>query len=350
MTQISPSPSGESPHERPTLSRRMLLGAAGGATAIAALGAPSLANAEGAGGYQNPVEPKSHPDPAVLEADGAFWLYSTAGAMGAMPVLTSPDLITWTEVGNGMPVIASWSVSGRHWAPEVIQVGDRYLSYYTARRGDMNQQAVSVSVAESPAGPFVDNRTSPLIGQVDEGGSIDASPFRDADGSLWLLWKNDGNAQGKPSYIYLQGLTDDGLELTGEPQRIIGMDQPYEIYTIEGASVIIHKGVYYCLYSTGEYWKNTYGVCWATAPAITGPWTKGGDGPILAGNDVAAGPGHGMPIKVGPHWWYLYHAWQPDAVGGPPGRLVWLSRLKFTGNGPVIDGPHVDNPLKPLIR
>ena len=350
MTQISPSPSGEpSPTARP-LSRRALLGVAGGATAIAAVGGTFPAVAHGARGFQNPVEPTSHPDPAVLYAEGAYWLYSTAGAMGAMPVLTSPDLINWTEVGNGMPVIASWSVSGRHWAPELIQVGDRYQSYNTARRGDMNQQAVSVSVSDSPAGPFVDNRTAPLIGQVDEGGSIDASPFRDADGSLWLLWKNDGNAQGKPSYIYLQRLTDDGLEMVGEPQRMFGMDQPYEIYTIEGASVIIHKGTYYCFYSTGEYWKNTYGVCWATAPSITGPWTKRGGGPILAGNDVAAGPGHGMPVKVGPHWWYVYHAWQPDHVGESPGRLVWLSRLKFTDDGPVIDGPKVSNPFAPILR
>lgn len=330
-----------------SLSRRALLTATGGAAAVATLGPAPGASA--AGGYQNPVEATNHPDPGVLEADGAFYLYSTAGEMGAMPVLTSPDLINWTEVGNGMPVIAPWSVSGRHWAPEVIKVGDRYLSYYTARRKDRDQQAISVSVSDSPAGPFTDDRTSPLIGQIDEGGSIDASPFRDADGTLWLLWKNDGNSDGLPSYIYLQQLDADGLTLVGERRRLFGMDQPYETYTIEGASVIIHQGLYYCLYSTGEYWNSSYGVCWATAPAVTGPWTKHGDGPILSANDVAAGPGHGMPIKVGPHWWYVYHAWEPDAVGEDPGRLVWLSRLKFTGHGPVIDGPRVQNPFGPRV-
>ncbi|SDT18687.1 glycoside hydrolase family 43 protein [Microlunatus soli] len=340
MTHVPPS--------RPAhpISRRAVLGVTGGALAFTALG--GSVHAAAAAGYQNPVEPTNHPDPAVLYADGAFYLYSTAGSMGAMPVLTSPDLINWTEVGNGMPVIASWSVPGRHWAPEVIEVNGGYHSYYTARRGDLDQQAVSVSVADSPSGPFVDERTEPLVAQTDEGGSIDASPFRDADGSLWLLWKNDGNAKGLPSYIYLQRLTDDGLQLQGEPQRIIGMDRPYEKYTIEGASVVIVDGVYYCLYSTGEYWNESYGVCWASAPSITGPWTKGGDGPILIANDVASGPGHGMPIKVGPHWWYVYHAWQPS--GEPSGRLVWLSRLKFTDDGPVIDGPTVQNPLTPKAR
>ena len=326
------------------MSRRALLAASGGVAAAALMGGTADAQSRG---YQNPVEPTNHPDPAVLYADGAFYLYSTAGSMGAMPVLTSPDLINWTEVGNGMPVIASWSVSGRHWAPEVMRVGNRYHSYYTARRADNGQQAVSVSVADSPAGPFVDDRSAPLVGQADEGGSIDASPFRDPDGSLWLLWKNDGNAVGLPSYIYLQRLTDDGLELQGEPQRIIGMDQPYEKYTIEGASVIVHQGAYYCFYSTGEYWNDSYGVCWATAPKVTGPWTKQGNGPILSGNEVASGPGHGMPIKVGPHWWYVYHAWEPD--GEPSGRLVWLSWLRFGDDGPVIDGPRVQNPFGPVV-
>lgn len=327
------------------LSRRTLLAVSGGAAALTMIG--GTAEAAPQRGYRNPVEATSHPDPAVLYAEGSFYLYSTNGSMGTMPVLTSPDLINWTEVGNAMPVIADWSVSGRHWAPEVIKVGDRYLSYYTARRADIAQQAVSVAVSDSPTGPFVDNRSAPLVGQQTEGGSIDPSPFRDTDGSLWLLWKNDGNAAGLPSYIYLQRLSDDGLELRGDPQRIVGMDRPYETYTIEGPSVFVHKGTYYCLYSTGEYWNDSYGVCWASAPTISGPWTKPGDGPILVSNDVAKGPGHGMPIKVGAQWWYLYHAWEPD--GEPAGRLLWLSRMKFGGHGPVIDGPHVENPFRPIV-
>ena len=53
-----------------------------------------------------------------------------------------------------------------------------------------------------------------------------------------------------------------------------------------------------------------------------------------------------MPIKVGPQWWYVYHAWQPS--GEPGGRLTWLSRLNFDKHGPSIDGPSVDNPVSPL--
>src|SRR5690606_37331506 len=114
---------------------------------------------------------------------------------------SSPDLVEWTPAGDAMPQIAALCRPGRHWAPEVMAVDGRYLAYYTAWRADLDQQAVSVAVSDSPTGPFVDDRTAPLIGQSDEGGSIDASPLRDADGSLWLLWKNDGNHDGLPSFI-----------------------------------------------------------------------------------------------------------------------------------------------------
>lgn len=327
------------------VSRRALLAGTGGIAAWAAVGGVAGA-APQAGGYTNPVWSTNNPDPAVIWAEGSFYMYATNGAQ-RLPVLKSPNLIDWTLVGDGMPTIAPWCVSGRHWAPEVIRTDkNRYLAFYTAHQADPDQQAVSVAVSSSPVGPFVDNRTTPLVGQTELGGSIDPSPFRDSDGSLWLLWKNDGNAIGIESKIYLQRLSDDGLELQGEPQAIIGMDQPYETYTIEGPSVMMYRGRYYCFYSTGQYWNETYGVCWATAPAITGPWTKPGGGPIMVSNDVAKGPGHGMPIKVGAQWWYLYHAWEPDGV--PGGRLTWLSRLNFGPNGPTIDGPHLDNPVRPI--
>ena len=49
--------------------------------------------------------------------------------------------------------------------------------------------------------------------QAGEGGSIDPSVFTDTDGKQWLLFKNDGNAVGQPTYIYLCPLTQDALQV-----------------------------------------------------------------------------------------------------------------------------------------
>jgi len=49
--------------------------------------------------------------------------------------------------------------------------------------------------------------------QINQGGSIDPSVFTDDDGKHWLLFKNDGNAVGQPTYIYICPLSKDALQV-----------------------------------------------------------------------------------------------------------------------------------------
>lgn len=358
-------PAEESEHYRPTgddMKRRTLMGAAGMAAVAATLGAsPAEAvsaerREQGMGGhpsvrpapYKNPVVETNQPDPHVLSARGRWYLYSTAGDLGRFPVLVSDDLIHWDPVGDGFPELAPWSQAGRHWAPEVIEMRGQFYAYYTARKVASTYQAIGVAVSNSPEGPFVDDSESALVDTDEEGGAIDASPFLDASGQLWLVWKNDGNHDNLPSYIYAQRLSPDGLKLIGERHRLIGMDQEWERYTIEGASIIRHGGRYVMFYSAGEYWNESYGVGYAVADSVEGPWVKG-TAPILSANEVAAGPGHGFPFRVRGAWWYVYHAWQPNSIGEDPGRQVWLSPITFTDGVPDIEGPKVKNPVSPKV-
>lgn len=318
--------------------------------AAAAAGAAPSAPSAGDAGYTNPVIAANHPDPGILQVGDTFYLHSTAGSQGNMPVLRSTDLVTWEPRGNAMPEIASWSTSGRHWAPEVIEVDGRFHAYYTAHHTASDTQALGVAVADHPEGPFVDDAEDALLVQDEEGGAIDASPLRDDDGQLWLLWKNDGNARDLPSYIYAQRLSEDGLSLVGERTRVLQRDQDWEIYTIEGPAVIADHGRYYMFYSAGEYWNESYGVGVAVADAVDGPWRKLADTPVLAANEVAAGPGHGTPIRTRTGIWYVYHAWDPEHIGEDPGRQVWLSKVRITAGGErvEIDGPSVSNPQLPV--
>ena len=41
----------------------------------------------------------------------------------------------------------------------------------------------------------------------------------------YLLWKNDGNSMGQPTYIWLQPLSEDGLTFTAAPTQLIRNDQ-----------------------------------------------------------------------------------------------------------------------------
>jgi len=290
----------------------------------------------------NPVYEGELPDPFVLRAEGAWYAYGTQGRLGTLPVLRSDDLVDWEVVGDGMPVLAPWTGAGRHWAPEVVALGGRYVAYYTAMERETQQQCVGVAVAGSPAGPFVDDRTAPLVCEHDEGGSIDASPFVDADGTPYLLWKNDGNHIGVRSWIRVQQLTPDGSALVGDgPVDLVTHDQPWEGDLVEGPTVLLRDGRYVLLYSANDYGSADYGVGWAVADTLTGPWTKPAAEPLMRSTADAAGPGHGSVVTVDGATWYVHHAWPPDAVGARhPGRQMWLTPLDWAADGtPVLDGP-----------
>ena len=67
--------------------------------------------------------------------------------------------------------------------------------------------------------------STPLVCPTNLGGAIDPSPFIASDGTLWLLWKNDGNAIGQTTTIWLQQLTPDGLSFAGGATPLIHNDQ-----------------------------------------------------------------------------------------------------------------------------
>lgn len=293
--------------------------------------------------FTNPVHDGNLPDPFVLRAEGAWYAYGTQGRLGTMPVLRSDDLVRWEVVGDAMPELAPWTGAGRHWAPEVVQLGGRYVAYYTAMERRTQQQCVGVAFADAPTGPFVDDATAPFVCEHDEGGSIDASPFVAADGTPYLLWKNDGNHVGVRSWIRVQQLSPDGTALVGDgPVDLITHDQPWEGHLVEGPTVVERDGRFHLLYSANDYGSADYGVGWAVADALTGPWTKPLDAPLMRSSADAAGPGHGCVVTTDDGTtWYAHHAWPPDAVGSSyPGRQLWLTPLDWDADGtPVLDGP-----------
>lgn len=292
-------------------------------------------------GFTNPVFDEDFPDPAVIEADGGYYAYATNSRLGNVPALTSSDLVSWEPAGDAMPVLAPWVTGGRTWAPEIaVHAPDRYVLYYTALGTASGRQCVGVAVATSPAGPFVDDSAEPLICQAGEGGSIDASPFTDADGTRYLLWKNDGNAIGVDTWIYAQPLSEDGLSLLGSPVQLMKQDQPWEGNLVEAPFLWLRDGTYYLFYSANAYDSADYAVGYAVCDGPLGPCRKPADAPILVSSDDAAGPGHCVLIEKDGRTWMVHHAWPPDAVGSVlPGRTMWLTEVTWEDGVPVLDGP-----------
>jgi beta-xylosidase len=292
--------------------------------------------------FTNPVYRSNFPDPFVLRAGGVYHAYATNSFSDNVQTLRSRDLVHWTPGKDAMPRLAPWVLRGLTWAPEVLRRADgRYVLYYTARAFELDAQCVGRAVGKSPAGPFVDRATKPLVCQKSQGGSIDPSPFRDTDGRLYLLWKNDGNCCGKTTYIYVERLTKDGLALTGKRSRIEKNDADWELSTVEAPTMWKQHGKYFLFYSANVYNTEFYAVGYARCDGPTGPCKDAKENPILSSRCRAAGPGHQALVRDRRgRTWIVYHAWPPKKIGDVvPGRVLWIDRLEWKHGKPVVHGP-----------
>jgi beta-xylosidase len=301
--------------------------------------------------FTNPIYAENFPDPGALLVGGTWYAYGTNGPTGNVPVLTSSDLVHWSPAGDALPQVGKWASAGNTWAPEVSRGPDgTYLLYYTARSTATGRQCVGVAVASEPGGPFTDPAGEPLVCQADEGGSIDASPYTDATGARWLHWKNDGNAIGRPTFLYGARLTADGRRIDGAPQRLLRNDADWEAHVIEAPQMVRHDGRLYLFYSANAFDSDTYAMGYAVCDSPLGPCRKAAENPILRSTAVADGPGHSFLVTLpSGQTWLLYHAWPPGAAGSiTPGRQLWLDRVDWVDGRPVVRGPSVDHAAAPV--
>lgn len=304
-------------------------------TGCAADSAGPSASAAEADAY-DPVIAENFPDPDVLQTEDGYYAYSTESNRMTVPVAFSEDLVTWEQRGDAMPELPSWIIPGKNWAPEVTELApDRYAMYFTATNFDPTFQCVGVAIASDPAGPFTVQGDGMLVCPPEEGGAIDATTVRVGD-ELHLVWKNDGNAIGVDTWIQSAPLSADGLSLTGEPVRMLMQDQPWEGDLVEAPTVVAHDDGFTLLYSANSYGAGDYGIGYATAPDLAGPWTKA-EGPWVSTEstgDRVIGPG-GQDVVTGPDGEprLVFHGWD-DALSY---RMLYVAPMSWNGLEPVLE-------------
>ncbi len=279
--------------------------------------------------YTNPVIPTDCPDPGVMR-DGSHYVLSctSGGAKDAFLIRTSPDLVHWTGVGRIFPSASKpvWA-TGDFWAPEIHQVGTHYVAYFTARHTD-GKLSIGAATSASATGPFTD-LGQPLVHDATMG-MIDATEFASADGTPYLVWKEDGNAAGKHTPIYGQPLSKDGTQLTGTRQTLITNDLAWEGGVVEGPWVVQHAGTYFLFYSGASYADASYAVGVARSQSPLGPYEKAG-APIVKTNATWVGPGHCSVIDTPAGDSYMvYHSWRAGHVHTPgDGRLTLVDAVHW---------------------
>jgi len=296
--------------------------------------------------YVNPIICGDHPDPTVLRVgEREFWTATTSTEWAPyFPLMRSTDLVTWEHAGAVFDEAPAWS-DGCYWAPELSTHAGRYYAYYVARRR-AGGLAVGVAIADTISGPYLDH--GPV---VDEPlGAIDPMAYTDDRGVRRLIWKEDGNASGRPTTIRQQELSADGTRLVGEPRTVITNDCPWEGEVVEAPFMLRRDGYWYLFYSgdscCGRTARYAMGVARSTSP--DGPWEKYAANPILATNAYFRCPGHGSIVElVDGRTFLLYHAYVAGDEAATVGRQVLLDEIVFRNGWPEINGgrgPSVGRP------
>jgi beta-xylosidase len=251
-------------------------------------------------------------DPAVIQFDGAYYLYAT-GDNWSYDVYHSSDLIHWTKG----PKVFQPNMRNV-WAPDIFhdkRSGKFYL-FYTAGYN------VGVAVAEGPAGTFV-NQGLVLSS------AIDANMFQDDDERYYLYYV------ALPGFRILVQKMESPLRMDGEPIEIIRPTAKWEMRghpVTEAPWMLKNEDVYYLLYSGSAADTVDYAIGYATAMRPTGPFVKHDANPIIEGGGGIWGPGHGSVIRDhGGNHWLLYHQQKDDTAKW--NRFICIDRLWFDAEG-----------------
>jgi beta-xylosidase len=303
-----------------------------------------------------PVYPEYFADPYVWEHKGEFFAIGTGereatGDPSEMifPVLRSRDLVKWERAGRAL-LRPDHALGNNFWAPEVAYADGKFWLYYSVGFEDKNHQ-LRVATSDTPLGPYQDCDRK-LVDQSCCPFAIDAHPFQDDDGQWYLFYARDFlDADGgvRPGTALMVARLKSMTQLE-DPGRVVlrarhdwqrfQTDREiyggrYDWHTLEGPFVRKHRGKYYCFFSGGRWENETYGVDYAAADHVLGPYKHGGgeSGPrvlhTIPGELI--GPGHNSIVR-GPDGrdYVVYHAW--DA--GMTGRRMFIDRLEWTPEGP----------------
>lgn len=238
------------------------------------------------------------------------------------------DMQTWTDHGAVLsPASFTWAV-GEAWASQVVEHNGKFYYYVTVQAGKPYEgKAVGVAVGDTPTGPFADALGMPLVcdtmtsnGERGWWNDIDPTVLIDEKGQGWLCWGNGTCflAKLKPNMIELDG----GIQVVDLPKYM------------EGPWLHRRGDMYYLTYASMHDGQEA--IAYATAPAMTGPWTYRGELTGPAENSFTIHPGI---IEFKGKWYLFYHnaVLTLDGHHGAIGRRsVCVDRLSYNPDGTMM--------------
>ncbi len=264
------------------------------------------------------------PDPSVLAAAGSYWLFTTSTGDLLAPVRHATDSGAWGEPTEAMARRPAWIGQDEIWAPGVIEVGGRYILWFSSPTDpdDDLSQCIGLAVSDTPGGPYEPLGEEPVICSTD-GPTIDPFPWRARDGRLFVAWTEYHYESGRPTEIRTSRLDESGTRLVGEPAQLLTDPSGWEQLVLENPALFEQEdGTVRLLYSGGFFFTADYATGSATCQSPMGPCER--DTPGTPWHRSAAGvngPG-GMSVFRGHdgRLWTAFHAWGDQVGYGAGGR------------------------------
>lgn len=286
-----------------------------------------------------------HDPSSIVKCGDRYWVFGTGRGIISRYSTNLVDWFAGPSVFTNSPAWADASVPGhrgRFWAPDVVQLQDRYLLYYSVSTWGSRQSSIGLATTrslnpESPdyrwedRGPVFQTTTN------DTFNAIDPSVLPDREGRLWMAF---GSYWSGIKMIELNAQT--GLRVaTDSPLLALAWNE-----SIEAAGLLRRGDDYFLFVNWGQCCRgtnSTYEIRVGRSKAITGPYLdkngvdlaqKGGSLFLsTAGNCI--GPGHAAFLQRGDTTWMSYHYYNPARDGH--GTLALLP-LRWDAQGwPVGD-------------
>lgn len=317
------------------------------------------------------------PDPAIIHGqpgDDFWYVYCTADALNdqdkdasgkpnqhLIATLKSPDLVSWTYVGDALPALPSWAdPKADVWAPDVQFFNGQYHLYYVVvttnpTTYEIATSAIAVATSESPTGPWTQ---APVPAVEPHAASCCAASNR------WVLDPHVISGDDGKRYIYygsyfgglsVRELSDDGLVSSPQTQVDIAIANRYE------AAYVVKRDGYYYLFASATNCCNGqlsgYSVFAGRSQSPLGPFVdregasflsaRVGGTPVLSMNGNRwVGPGHNSVVTdFAGQDWVIYHAVDSTAPFFPKSgtelplkRHLMLDPLDWIDGWPTVRG------------
>lgn len=286
---------------------------------------------------ENPIFRNSFTaDPAPLVHNGRLYIYvgkdeakdGELFTMTAWLCYSTTDMKNWTYHGPVMtPNNFTWGDKDA-WAAQVVERNGKFYLYVTVTgKNPYGGRNIGVAVSDSPTGPFVDARGTPLIrdnmtnnGKVWD--DIDPTVLIDDDGQAYLSWGNP--------ICYLVKLKSNMTEIDGEIKMITPPNYA------EGPWLHKRNGIYYLTYPAFVAPVGSEQICYATATNINGPWTYRG---VLTGTAKNSYTIHPGIVEYKGQSYLFYHNATLTLNGQGPAtgrRSVCVEYLCYNADGTIM--------------